>query len=286
MHKEPQIKIILISSILVVNFSLATRAETVLEEIERTGVLKVAVREDAVLFGYLDLNNNLRGYCLDLIAVLQKRIKQAINRDTLTTRLFKSTLSDRFALVDNRVAHLECGPNTIKSNLSYGGVEFSQPFFIAGTVFLIRKEDTERINLNSSLENITIGLLRGTTTAEFIAQKYPLATIKNFQGVIGRRRGVQAVGQGKIDAFVSDDVLLLGEIIIQNLSLEEYNLIPRFPLTCDYYGLIIPKNDVQWRDLVNSVIDTQETEKVFTEWFGPFLSNLQKTIEFCPDKTE
>ncbi len=281
-----QIKIILISSVLVVNLSLGIRAETVLEEIERSGILKVAVREDAVLFGYLDLNKDLRGYCLDLIALLKKRIKQTINREILTIRLFKSTINNRFAIVNNRVAHLECGPNTIKNKLSYDGVEFSQPFFITGTVFLIRKEDTERINLNTSLENITIGLLRGTTTAEFIAQKYPLATIINFQGVTGRTRGVQAVGQGKIDTFVSDDVLLLGEIVIQNLYLEEYEFIPQFPLTCDYYGLIIPKNDGQWRDLVNSVIDSQETEKVFTEWFGPFLPNLQKTIEFCQEKTE
>ena len=228
----------------------------------------------------------MRGYCLDLIALLKKRIKQTINREILTIRLFKSTLSNRFAIVNNRVAHLECGPNTIKNNLSYDGVEFSQPFFITGTVFLIRKEDTERINLNSSLENITIGLLRGTTTAEFIAQKYPLATIINFQGVTGRTRGVQAVGQGKIDAFVSDDVLLLGEIIIQNLPLEQYKFVPGFPLTCDYYGLIIPKRDLQWRDLVNSVIDSQETETVFTEWFEPFLPNLQKTFEFCREKTE
>ncbi|MDJ0680215.1 MAG: amino acid ABC transporter substrate-binding protein [Xenococcaceae cyanobacterium MO_167.B52] len=281
-----QIKIILLSSILVVNLSLGIRAETVLEEIARTGILKVAVREDAVLFGYLDLNKDLRGYCLDLIALLKKRIKQRINREILTIRLFKSTINNRFAIVNNRVAHLECGPNTIKNNLRYDRVEFSQPFFITGTVFLIRKEDTERINLNTSLENITIGLLRGTTTAEFIAQKYPLATIINFQGVTGRTRGVQAVGQGKIDTFVSDDVLLLGEIVIQNLYLEEYEFIPQFPLTCDYYGLIIPKNDGQWRDLVNSVIDSQETEKVFTEWFGPFLPNLQKTIEFCQEKTE
>ena len=279
-----QIKIILISSILAVTSPLATKAETVLEEIERTGVLKVAVREDAVLFGYIDLNNNLRGYCLDLIAVLQKRIEQAINRDTLTVRLFKSTVGNRFALVDNRVVHLECGPNTIRSNLSYSEVEFSQPFFITGTFFLIRKEDTEVIDLKSSLENITIGLLRGTSTEEFIAQKYPVAMIKNFQGVTGRRRGVQALGQGKIDAFVSDGILLLGEITIQNLALEKYKFIPQFPLTCDCYGMIIPKNDVQWRDLVNSFIGSQEAKKVFTEWFGIFSSYLKETIEFCEEK--
>ena len=281
-----QIKIIVISIILAVIFPLATRAETVLEEIERTGVFKVAVREDAVLFGYLDLNDNLRGYCLDLIAVLQKRIERAINRDTLTVRLFKSTVGNRFALVDNKVVHLECGPNTIRSNLSYSEVEFSQPFFITGTLFLIRQEDKEVIDVNSSLENITIGLLRGTTTAEFITKKYPVATIRNFQGVTGRRRGVQALGQGKIDAFVSDGVLLLGEITIQNLPLEKYKFSPRVPLTCDYYGMIIPKNDVQWRDLVNSVIGSQEVEKVFTQWFGIFLSNLKETIEFCQENPE
>ena len=280
------IKIIVISIILAIVFPLTTRAETVLEEIERTGVLQIAVREDAVLFGYLDLNNNLRGYCLDFIALLEKKIERSINRDILTVRLLKSTIDNRFDLVQDRAAHLECGPNTIRSNLSYSEVEFSKPFLIVGTRFLIRQEDVKVIDVNSSLENITIGLLRGTTTEEFIVEKYPLATIRKFQGVTGRRRGVQALGQGKIDAFVSDGVLLLGEATIQNLSLEEYQLIPQLPLTCDYYGMIIPNNDVQWRELVNSVIESQELKRVFTKWLGLFLPDFKATFEFCQENQE
>ena len=281
-----QIKIIVISIILAVIFPLATRAETVLEEIERTGVVKVAVREDAVLFGYLDLNNNLRGYCLDFIALLQKRIKKEINRNTLTIRLFKSTLNNRFDLVNNQVVHLECGPNTIRSDLSYSNVGFSQSFLIAGTRFLIRRENAQIIDVNSSLEDITIGVLRKTTTAEFIAQKYPLARIINFQGITGRRTAVQALAQGKIDAFASDGILLIGEITIQNLPLLEYKFIPQFPLNCGNYGMIIPKNDVQWRDLVNSVLVSQELEKLFTRWFGVFESDLKGNIEHCQKNKE
>ena len=46
------------------------RAESTLDKIKRTGVLKVAIRQDAAPFGYLDANDNLQGYCLDFFTIL------------------------------------------------------------------------------------------------------------------------------------------------------------------------------------------------------------------------
>lgn len=89
----------------------------------------------------------------------------------------------------------------------------------------------------------------------------------------------------RIDGFVNDGILLIGESILLGLSLnEDYTLIPDHPLTCEEYGLIIPQNDPSWRDFVNSVIDLAEEKNIVKEWFSIFTDELEKTQKFCQNK--
>lgn len=274
--------LIILSSFLILNFSLALPAQeaTVLEQIKETGLLKVAMREDAVPFGYEDLDNNLSGICLDVINLINKKIKEELNKQIVTVKLFQSTLYNRFDLIKNGVVNLECGPNTIRD--SDAEVAFSAPFFITGTQFIIKTELENRFNTDESLTDLTLGVLRNTTTQQFIASRYPQAKIQEFQGITGRLRGIQAVQTGKIDGFASDGILLLGEATLQGLSIpDEYQLVPQRPLDCQYYGLILPKNDPQWRELVNSVISNVELRQILRKWLtvvGPY---VRETVNTC-----
>ena len=95
--------------ILSLAYTFPLKAETVLEQIEKTGVLKVGVRSDAVPFGYRDNNNELRGICLDFIALVREQLKQTINRNIITVKLFISTLYNRFDMVEDNIVYFECG---------------------------------------------------------------------------------------------------------------------------------------------------------------------------------
>lgn len=273
----------LIASILTINFtliSLPIQADSILEEIKKTGVIKVAVRADAVPFGYLDLNNELRGFCFDFIALLREKVSEEIKQDIVAIRLYKSTLFNRFELVEDNIVYLECGPNTIH-NLAKNKITFSDPFFVTGTQFLIRQDEQSKFNADSSLADLKIGVLRNTTTADFIKNKYSLAQLELFQGVTGRKRGIQALRQGKIDAFASDGILLRGEAELQQLSQKNYPLVPKLPLNCDYYGMIIPSQDPEWQTLVNSSIKKLQTSKILDDWFNIVLPDIQDTLNSC-----
>lgn len=237
-------------------------AETTLDEIQRTSVLKLAIRENAAPLGYVDDNEDIQGYCLDFFKILQAQVKQQLNKKVLAVRLVKSTVSTRFNLVANQIAHLECGPNTIRNDID--NVAFSQPFLVTGTQFLV----TEQFQgIGSNLNQARIGVIKDTSTAALIRERYPMATIVEFLGLSSRTRGVQAVEQRKIDAFVSDGILLKAEAARQGLSTEEYQIVPTTPLTCDYYGMIIPADDARWRDIVNSTINSPQLQKINSLWF-------------------
>jgi len=261
-------------------------APTVLETIRTTGLLNIAIREDAVPLGYRDLNNDWSGICLDFAAILKRQVIANIQQPAILVKLFKSTLFNRFDLVNDQVVYLECGPNSIRPDLSYDNVTFSQPFLWTGTQFLIRATDKQRVNPNGSLAGLKIGVLRYTTNEKLIQERYPGATIQIFQGATGRLRGVQALRQERIDAFASDGILLLGEALSQNLAIgQDYLIVPPVPLNCEQYGLILPRQDPQWIELINQTLALPEAKNLNQKWLGPIFPQVQKIVNYCQNPT-
>jgi polar amino acid transport system substrate-binding protein len=281
-------KLIILTLVILSNVfaTLPAKSETVLEKIKRTGLLEVAMREDAIPFGYRDSNNNLQGLCLDFIQLLREELKHKLNLQIISVKIYKSTLFNRFQLLENKTVDFECGPNSIRKTIP-DGVSFSRPFFVTGTQFLVRSDNQNNFNFSSSLEGISIGVLRDTTTQELLRQKYPLATYQEFQGVTGRLRGIQSLRRNRIDAFASDGILLIGEAVILGLSLgKDYQLIPPNPLNCDYYGFILPANDPQWQEFINGVIVTSENRNIFKAWFTEVASYFRDTWQYCRNNPE
>ncbi|WP_206816254.1 amino acid ABC transporter substrate-binding protein [Chroococcus sp. FPU101] len=263
--------------------SLKAQPTTVLERIQETGLIRVGIREDAVPFGYRNSENNLSGLCLDFVNLLRTRLQKELQRNILSVKIFQSTLFNRYDLIQDQVIDLECGPNTIQTE-PIEGVSYSKPFLVTGTQFLIRKPERSQFNFKGTLNGLTIGVLRGTSTEAFIKENYPSATIQQFQGPTGRVRGIQAVQRETIDAFVSDGILLIGEAILLRLNLDEdYAIVPSRPLSCEYYGMILPANDPQWQTIVNETIDVARSQLIIADWFSIVNTYLQETNINCPN---
>ncbi len=190
-----------------------------------------------------------------------------------------SSLENRFELVQQNTVHLECGPNTITTDQK--DVSFSELFFATGTRFLVTNSKAPQVNIGSSLEEVEIGVLPDTTTAQFVQETYPQAEVVYFQGEQGRMEGVKAITNGSIDTFVSDGVLLLGEIQRQNLALDNYQLVPEEPLTCDFYGLILPRGDRQWRNLVNAFLRDEQEVELRNKWLEEHVPKAVSDLDYC-----
>ena len=274
----------LLTTTFVLGLQFPAHSQTVLETIKETGVLKVAIREDAAPFGYVNFADNLQGFCLDFFTLLEEKLKEQLPRNSLATRLLKSTVNNRFNLVEEGLSNIECGPNTIR-DLSSTEVTFSRPFFDTRTQFLVATEQTDAADLDGDLANIKIGVIRDTTTEELVRERYPDASIVLFSGATARNRGVQAVAQGKIAAMASDGILLRAEAARQDLPIADFALIPTVAIDCDdrvfarsdRYGMIISQ-DAQWQDFVNSVIVSPEFQRLFVQWF--------RSIESFPTEEE
>ena len=251
---------------------------SVVEEIKQTGILKLAYPRNTEPFGYLEADGDWVGFCAfygqNLANYLEKELDLATK---LKIMVLPSNLNNRFDLVANRQAHLECGPNTIVENNAQ--VNFSLPFFVTGTYFLIPKTEVNNFNPNSSLAQLKIGVLKDTNTASFLNQKYPDAQPVYFEGLEAIENAIASIKNQEINAIIDDGVLLQSKLDNNESLRNNYQIVPQLPLSCDFYGLLLPKDDRQWNNLVNQFI---EEKPLINEYFsGQTGSKLVEYVNYC-----
>ncbi len=260
-----------ITIIFSVLFPGVSLAQTALQDIQKTGVLKVGIRKDAPPFGYME-SNAWKGLCIESTELLRTSLEQQLNRsisvERLETSLDEASPQGRFRSITSKRIHLECGPNTILRQPP-AGTTYSLPFLYSGTHLLVKPDNKLIVNPSGFLQNVTIGILEGSLTQQFIASRYQLATQRVYQGNLARQTGVKDAVEGKIEAFASDGILLVGEALRQGLSPNQYAIIPEQPLTCISYGMILPANDAEWLESVNNFIRKQATANLIERSFGP-----------------
>jgi polar amino acid transport system substrate-binding protein len=262
--------------------ALPAQGETVLEEINRTGIFKVGIRTSRIPFAYTNNRGELEGVCFDLVRLIEQELIKNIDRHFLSIQLFISSIDNRFEIVEDGVVHLECGPNSIREIKDYQ-ITFSQPFFTSGIRFLTQEKIARKL-VNSQGQGFRIGILRNSSAEKLITEKYPLAEFEYFQGQKALLRAFQAVKGGQIDALANDSILLIGESVQERFPLGEttgYVLTPEKSLSCEKYGFILPVNNPEWENLVNGVINSQETSQVFENWFNVFSTESFRNLSGC-----
>ncbi|WP_426542870.1 amino acid ABC transporter substrate-binding protein [Dapis sp. BLCC M126] len=247
-----------------ISFPQPSLAETVLEKIQQTRVLKAGVRGDAVPFSYINSQTNqLEGYSVELIKLIHQRLEQELGKP-IKLELQKISLEERFQLIEDGKLDIVCAATTI-NNAREKVVDFSIPFFTTGIQLLVKKTDAEKFNpIKGTREKISIGLLEGTTTEQEFRPIYPNA---NWQAVSNRAEGINQLSEGKIDAIASDGILLIGAVWQQNQNLTEFTLIPKIPFTFENYGCILPLQNPDWDKFVDLTIASDENTQLLQQWF-------------------
>ncbi|MEL6778559.1 MAG: alpha/beta fold hydrolase [Cyanobacteria bacterium J06597_16] len=264
------------------------RGESVLAEIRRTGTLKVALRQDSFPFGYVNSESTWAGYCRAFAADLRTELEQTLAVRVQLVEL-ASTFENRFSLVQDNTAHVECGPNAIRSDIE--GITFSTPFLISGTQFLTRRSQvgdkpapsnsTANFRSNPVVRGTRVAIVPGTTTERFILEEFPDAKRVLFPGPSGRSEAIRALAEGRVDVLASAGILSLGEVQRQRLPYTDFTLTPPRPLTCEFYGLVLPAGDAEWQTLLDNFITRTNVDRLDQEVPPNLLENQLETVDFC-----
>ena len=229
----------------------APREESVLAEIERTGVLKIGMRKDAAPFGFINRDEAWDGYCGDLALSLADYLTQELELDRpIEVVELTSTLSDRYDQVRNDTTSAGMRPQHHPDRRA--GSDFFQSH-------LYRQRpvpDPGGADRPGESESAAGGGCAWECSATprrkpFVQTNYPRANIVTFSGPDGRKNAIQEVSQGNLDGFVGDGILTYAALQLEGRPMQNFALIPELPLTCEFYGLALPDNDPEWQTMVN-----------------------------------
>ena len=267
---------------------MAAAASPTLERIKASGTITFGYRDGAAPFSAKQRNGKVRGYSVELCEKVAAAVGSALKLDNIKVAWRPVDSETRISDVADRKVDAECGTTTITLS-RMERVDFSIPIFVDGASALVRAKDAVR--QLGDLKGKRIAVMPSTTTETSLKKALALAGMTaSFVMVKSGNEGVAAVLAGNADAYASDRMLLAqlkgaddhgGELeFLQN----DFSFEP--------YGLVLPRDDSEFRLLVNRTLaglyKSGEIDPIFIQWLAPYgrpgpLLNAMYYLNALPD---
>jgi glutamate/aspartate transport system substrate-binding protein len=241
-----------------------------LKKIAETKAISIGVRADAMPFSFIMGNAPPDGFMIDLC----KRVVQSIARQVKVQELridwVLITVQSRFDVVAKGGADMECGASTI-TLARMKQVDFSSITFVESTGLLVRAGGGLR-GL-SDLAGRRIAVIRGTSNEKAVAAQIRRRQLNVTLVPVGSGdEAMAALDGGKVEAFASDRLLLVGAIA-KAKEPRSLGLLPD-QLSMEPYGIALPRGDSSLRLAVNTALaqiyGSGEIDEIFKRWFAQF----------------
>jgi len=242
-------------------------ASQTLEKIKEVGRIAFGYREASIPFAYLGADNKPTGLSLELCAAVAGRIKSELKRPALEIEYIPVNASNRIPLLQNGTIDIECGSTTNTAERQKQ-VSFSIATYVASPRWLVATASAV-VDLNG-LDGQTIVVTQGSLN--FAGAQKSISDQKlNTKIVQGKdhAESLLMLSTGRAAAWFEDDILVAG-LVANSLDPKAYRMLSA-TYAPTYYGLMVPREDPEFKALVDSVIKQKmasgEFDRLYTKWF-------------------
>lgn len=238
-------------------------ADSSLEAIRARGVLRVGVKADAPPFGSRDPSGRPVGFEIDLVRLFARVL---FDDDRRVEYLMVTTATRFEALKSGQVDLLVATLTATDERRTLA--ELSEPYFMSASLLLVRRGSTvERL---ADLDGRRVAVVKGSVQARDVAE---LQSRADLVPVEAPSAGVQAVRDGRVEAFVYDDVVLL-ELAQRDPALR----VTGPPIAPRPYVIAARKGDTELIRWVNGWLAKMRRDGsyggLWRRYFEPFESRL------------
>jgi ABC-type amino acid transport substrate-binding protein len=242
-----------------------------------TGTLKTIQTRKSVLVGYVTdafpmsfagEGGKAQGYSVELCERIAEEAGKAAGLAQVEIKYVPVTLAERFDAVASGKIDIECATSTI-TLARMQKVDFTYTTFLDGGSLLVKRGSG--IHGIASLIDETVGVIPGTTTEPSLRDALKRGYINaKVVPVKDHAEGMALLQAGKITAYASDRVILIG-LLIKAANREAFELAPE-QFSIEPYGFAVRRNDSDFRLVANRVLARMYRSgavlKVFDKWFG------------------
>ncbi len=242
-----------------------------MQKVNDTKRFVIGYAPDAAPLSFENESGDVVGYSVELCRRIAAAVKKELGLDELQINYVPlvSPQNRMDAVVDGDI-DIECGVSTVTLSRR-AKVDFTLMTLITGASVLAKQGSG--IGSNVDLPGKKIAVVKGTTT-EAVLNKF--LEINEFDArvvtVDTHEAGMALLNEGKVDAYSSDQIMLMGQIIrAENpsayvLAWDVFSFEP--------YAFMVRKDDSQFRLVADSALAqlyrTAGVQRLYHTWFGRF----------------
>jgi len=237
--------------------------------IKKSGEIRIGYRETERPMSFLGKDGTPMGYSIDVCKHIVSALESKVGME-LKINYVPVTADSRFSALTDKKIDILCG-STTKTLARSEYVDFTQLTFATGASMMTLKSSNFR-DL-SSLRGKKIGVVSNTTTVEVL---YALleTTLTNARvvRVASASDGLEQLRSGAIDAFSSDQVVLIG--LATSADDVDSLAISSDVFSYEPFALAVRRNDADFRLVADRVIShlyrTAQILPIYEKWMGKF----------------
>ncbi len=238
----------------------AIPAGSLMAQIKQRGTMNIGGTDAGPVFSIRDpVTGKLTGFDADLSMMLAKYI---IGKPA--TKLSLTTVDTREAMLQNGTVDAVFATYTITAPRAQK-VDFAGPYYSSGDAIMVKKDNTT-ITKVGDLNGKTVATEGNSTAAVSIKKFAPQAKITLFQDDASC---VAAVRQGRTDAYVLDQGILLGDAT----KVPEVKVVGT-PFTTEPYGIGVPKQHPEMKAFVNQWLQKIEAAGLWTKLYSATIGKV------------
>lgn len=210
------------------------------------------------------------GYSIDLCNHIFAAVKKKLGRSDLSVNYVPVTAKNRFTAIETGRIDILCGATTKTLGRSER-VGFTQLTFVTGASLLsLSKAKVLRV---TDLKGKRVAVVTNTTTIEALkrALKGGLIDAKVVP-VSSATAGMAALDKGEVDAFSSDQIVLIGQIIVRKKKKHYY--LSKELFSFEPFALALRRGDADFQLVADSALSqlsrTGQIVLIYRKWFGRF----------------
>jgi len=264
----------LVLSMALVCLNIATSAAGeltgTLKRIDDTGQINLGYREFEPPMSFRDNSGKPVGYSIDLCDHIAAAVKIRLGRSDITLNYVPVTAENRFTSIESESIDILCGATTKTLGRSER-VGFTQLTFVTGAS-LLSMDDAKVPNV-LGLKGKRVAVVSTTTTIEALkgALNETLVDAEVIP-VSSATEGMALLDKGEVDAFSSDQVVLIGQVIARD-SGKQYFLSQEL-FSFEPFALAVKRGDVDFQLVADRALSqlnrSGQILATYRKWFARF----------------